>query len=186
MNDMSPRPPRPPPPLSPPPEEEDTTEERLAELLERVAAELAEEKRLDAPRRPAAELPPEPDPEELAMEAELELAALGAAEEPEDPPRSPPPDIDTETCIDPPGPLDTEIDMPPRPPRICGTIKVAAFSARVTPVSRSVRSKLPLETVAVRVAMATGPPPPSEGNNCPRNKYRPTPAMASTPSQTSQ
>jgi hypothetical protein len=46
---------------------------------------------------------------------------------------------------------------PERLPRNCGLIKAAEFSAAVVPLSRRVRSSGADVTVAVRVAITTGP-----------------------------
>ncbi|NWF84769.1 MAG: hypothetical protein HXY18_13175, partial [Bryobacteraceae bacterium] len=81
---------------------------------------------------------------------------------PDDPPRfpppPPPPDELTVTVIRPPPPDTVTVVAPPRPPLSCGTSSDAYFSGTVTPVSRIVRSSLPL--VAVTVFSPAGAPPP--------------------------
>ncbi len=118
------------------------------------------------------------------IEEEVRLLPPPMEEEEEDPPSDPPPDESADIEEDPPAEellddreeeaLDREEEPPiepteieaidveepsrPRPdrlPRVWGTIRLAKFSAAVTPVSRIVFSTAPVLTVKVRTA-ATG------------------------------
>ncbi|MBX5494387.1 MAG: hypothetical protein IRZ15_03545 [Bryobacteraceae bacterium] len=166
--------PRPEEPIADPEEEEedDDDEDVELELDEDEEDELLDEleNRLEAPRK----LPPtdvaEPDPvlatEGDAPAADAESLVL-AAEELLPLLLFPPALLTTVICRTPGPPLAMLTLIPPRLPRSRGTTRETYFSAAVTPVTRIVCSREPVDTVAVRIdALAPSAPESSFGDNC--------------------
>ena len=120
---------------------------------------------LAAPEAPG-KLPPElcPPPESLDPPPSFRPDPEDAVDPPPPPRGAPPPD-EPPPLGEPPPPCERvpppcmAMARPPRPPLSCGAISDTYLSAAVTPVSRTVRSKPPVDTVAVRKIEPPGPEP---------------------------
>lgn len=159
--------PRPEEPIADPEEEEEDVE---LELDEDEDDELLDEleNRLEAPRKPPPTDVAEPEPV-LATEGDAPTAAAEppvlATEELLPPLLFPPALLTTVIWRTPGPPLAMLTLIPPRLPRSRGTTRETYFSAAVTPVTRIVCSREPVDTAAVRID-APAAPESSFGDNC--------------------
>ncbi|MGH9660232.1 MAG: hypothetical protein ACRD96_16905, partial [Bryobacteraceae bacterium] len=111
-------------------------------------------------------------------EAESEAALEDEEEDPEEEDDEPPPPPDERSPPPPEEPREPRIEEPNPPklrlPRICGAISAENFSAAMVPVSRTVRSTLPLVMATVVAPSRIGGPPPvvTWGETLSQPKYK--------------
>ena len=128
------------------------------------------------PELPEEDVDPEEDDEEEralppGLPPLLYPDAKAAVEEPLEPPPPPPPVESPE-----PGPC--------RLPRSCGATKEAKFWADVLPVTRTVRSRLPTNTCAVRTGVRSARPDSGPGSDRRASHHQLAPRTTTKPANT--
>jgi hypothetical protein len=124
---------------------------------------------------PPPELPEEDDEEERELPPELPPPLYPDAKAAEEEPLEPPP---------PPPPIESPEPGPRRLPRSCGATKEAKFWADVLPVIRTVRSKPPRNTFAVRTGVGSARPDSGPGSDRRASHHQLAPRTTTKPANT--
>jgi hypothetical protein len=119
--------------------------------------------------------PEEDDEEERELPPELPPLLYPDAKAAEEEPLEPPP---------PPPPVESPEPGPCRLPRSCGATKEAKFWADVLPVTRTVRSRLPTNTCAVRTGVRSARPDSGPGSDRRASHHQLAPRTTTKPANT--